>query len=122
VSELKTMRFAASQRRRYERMRAAPRGFLIAGDALCCFNSIYGQGRTVAAREAVVLDECLQAGTHDLFKRYHAAAAKLVDVPWSIVVGGDYAFEGGEGERTLLVRGMNAFMDRLVASHPTTLK
>jgi 2-polyprenyl-6-methoxyphenol hydroxylase-like FAD-dependent oxidoreductase len=113
LSDLRTMRFAASQRRRYERLRNMPRGLLVAGDALCCFNSIYGQGMTVAAREALELDACLGAGTDDLYARFQRAAAKLVDVPWSIVVGGDYAFEGVQGERTLRVRAMNAFMKRL---------
>jgi hypothetical protein len=118
VSELRTMRFEASLRRRYERLRTAPRGLLVVGDALCCFNAIYGQGMTVAAREALVLDECLRAGTDDLFRRFQRAAAKLVDVPWSIVVGADYAFEGVEGKRTLAVRAMNAFMDRLTRVAP----
>jgi 2-polyprenyl-6-methoxyphenol hydroxylase-like FAD-dependent oxidoreductase len=113
VSELRTMRFAASQRRRYERLREAPRGLLVAGDALCCFNAIYGQGMTVAAREALLIDQCLRAGNGDLFARYHRGAAKLVDVPWSVVVGGDYAFEGVEGKRTLKTRAMNAFMNKL---------
>jgi 2-polyprenyl-6-methoxyphenol hydroxylase-like FAD-dependent oxidoreductase len=118
VSELRTMRFQASQRRRYERLRVAPRGLLVVGDALCCFNAVYGQGMTVAAREAMVLDECLRAGTDGLFNRFQRTAAKLVDVPWSIVVGGDYAFEGVEGKRTLSVRAMNAYMDRLTRVAP----
>jgi 2-polyprenyl-6-methoxyphenol hydroxylase-like FAD-dependent oxidoreductase len=112
VSELRTMPFVASQRRRYERLEL-PRGLLIAGDALCCFNSVYGQGMTVAAREAMVLDACLRSAGSDLSARYHRAAAKLVDVPWSVVVGGDLAFEGVEGKRTASTRAMNAFMNKL---------
>ncbi|HTU58953.1 MAG TPA: hypothetical protein VMF89_10980, partial [Polyangiales bacterium] len=100
-------------RRRYERLRGAPRGLLVMGDALCSFNAVYGQGMTVAACEALALDECLRAGTDKLFERYQRAAAKLVDVPWSIVVGGDYAFDGVEGKRTLSLRLMNAFMNKL---------
>ena len=113
VSELRTMRFAASQRRRYELLRDLPQGLLVAGDALCCFNAIYGQGMTVAAREALVLDQSLRAGGARLAERYFGAAAKLVDVPWSIVVGGDYAFDGVVGKRTLQTRAMNWFMNKL---------
>lgn len=114
VSEFSTVRFAASQRRRYERLRSFPRGLLVCGDALCSFNPLYGQGMTVAALEGEALDACLRAGTERLFERFSRAAAKLVDVPWSIVVGGDYAFEGVAGERTLPVRARNAFMNRLM--------
>jgi len=110
------MRFAASQRRRYERLRHVPAGLLVCGDALCSFNAVYGQGMTVAALEAIALDVCLQRGSARLFERFSRAAAKLVDVPWSIVVGGDYAFEGVEGERTLALRAMNAYMQRLTAA------
>jgi 2-polyprenyl-6-methoxyphenol hydroxylase-like FAD-dependent oxidoreductase len=113
VSELRMMPFAASQRRRYERLRDLPRGLLVAGDALCSFNAVYGQGMTVAAREALLLDACLRSAADDRFGRYHRAAAKLVDVPWSVVVGGDYAFEGVEGKRSMSIRMMNAFMAKL---------
>jgi hypothetical protein len=107
------MRFAASQRHHYERLHAAPRGLLVTGDAACSFNAVYGQGISVAAREAVALDACLRTGADHIFSRYQRAAAALVDVPWSIVVGGDYAFEGVKGKRTLSVRMMNKYLARL---------
>lgn len=113
VSDLRGMRFAASQRRRYERLPRAPRGVLVLGDALCSFNAVYGQGMTVAALEALALDDCLKSGSERLFPRFQRAAAKLVDTPWSIVVGGDYAFEGVAGKRTFAIRAMNAYMERL---------
>jgi 2-polyprenyl-6-methoxyphenol hydroxylase-like FAD-dependent oxidoreductase len=114
LSEPSKMRHAASVRRRYERLTDFPTGLLVCGDALCCFNPAYGQGMTVAALEARTLEACLREGTHDLFRRFTHAAAKLVDVPWSIVVGGDYAFEGVQGERSLSVRIMNVYMQRLL--------
>ena len=45
------------------------------GDALCSFNPVYGQGMTVAAQEAMLLRECLDAGAADLARRFFPRAA-----------------------------------------------
>ncbi|CAG7644405.1 Putative epoxidase LasC [Paenibacillus solanacearum] len=46
-------------RHRYERMPQWPSGLLVLGDALCIYDPIFGQGMTVAAMEAEVLESCL---------------------------------------------------------------
>ncbi|MET0390950.1 MAG: FAD-dependent monooxygenase [Polyangiales bacterium] len=115
LSELSKLRLVASQRRRYERLSELPRGLLVCGDALCCFNPAYGQGMTVAALEAQALHDCLQAGEAQLGARYFRQVAKLIDVPWSIVVGGDFAFDGVEGKRPRGWRITNAYMSKLQA-------
>lgn len=76
-------------RRRFEKVTRLPDGYVVLGDALCSFNPIYGQGMTVAALEAQVLDACLreQCETrrdwHGFPQRYFRQVAKVIDIPWS---------------------------------------
>lgn len=96
-----SMRFPASVRRRYERARRSPKGFLAFGDAICSFNPAYGQGISVAALQALELRRELEKGFAGLPDRFYKAAAKLIDIPWGIAVGGDLKMPQVKGKRTL---------------------
>jgi 2-polyprenyl-6-methoxyphenol hydroxylase-like FAD-dependent oxidoreductase len=105
--------FPHSQRRRYERMRRFPCGYLLLGDALASFNPVYGQGMTAAACQAIALDTALAAGDENLARRFFAAAAKVIDAPWQLAVGSDLALPHVPGPRPLRVRIVNAYIARL---------
>jgi 2-polyprenyl-6-methoxyphenol hydroxylase-like FAD-dependent oxidoreductase len=109
------MRFPVSTRRRYERLRRFPAGYLVIADALCSFNPIYGQGMTVAALEALLLRRLLASGSGDaeFARRFFTGAAKVIDGPWSIAVGTDLRFPEVVGRRTPKVRFVNAYVHRL---------
>ncbi|WP_274652762.1 NAD(P)/FAD-dependent oxidoreductase [Paenibacillus humicola] len=47
-------------RHHYEQMEKWPSGLLVLGDAFCIYDPIFGQGMTVAAAEADILNACLQ--------------------------------------------------------------
>jgi 2-polyprenyl-6-methoxyphenol hydroxylase-like FAD-dependent oxidoreductase len=110
-----------SLRRRYERLPRWPQGLLVMGDALASFNPIYGQGMTVAACEALALRDALArtAGpaaapqTGPLARRFLRAAARIVDTPWQLAVGGDLTLPCVPGPRPLAVRIVNAYVARL---------
>jgi len=113
VGEPTTARFPASLRRRYESLTRFPDGFLVVGDAISSFNPVYGQGMSVAALEAVELAETLAEGPSDLAPRFFRRAAKIVDIPWSIVVGGDLRIPGTTGPRSAAVNFINWYMAKL---------
>jgi flavin-dependent dehydrogenase len=93
--------FPTSIRRRWERLERVPDGYLTIGDALCSFNPVYGQGMTAAALEAEALDATLGAAglRKGLPASYYRRVAKVVDTPWSLSAGADFAFPGTVGTK-----------------------
>jgi 2-polyprenyl-6-methoxyphenol hydroxylase-like FAD-dependent oxidoreductase len=113
------MRYPTSVRRRYERLRRFPLGYLVMGDAICSFNPVYGQGMTVAAIEGLLLRSMLPGGPDRLARRFFRGAGKVIDGPWSIAVGTDLRFPEVPGPRPLRVRLVNAYVGRLHAAAST---
>ncbi|MEU4741006.1 2-polyprenyl-6-methoxyphenol hydroxylase-like oxidoreductase, partial [Actinosynnema sp. NPDC023658] len=119
LTEIRTHRFPASLRRRYERLRQFPAGLLVFGDAMCSFNPIYGQGMTVAALESEALRRCLADGEADLAARFFRAAAKIIDPVWQLNALGDLALPEVPGHRSPSTKALNMYVARLqrVAAH-----
>jgi 2-polyprenyl-6-methoxyphenol hydroxylase-like FAD-dependent oxidoreductase len=112
LSDPMPFHYPASVRRRYERLSAFPEGYLVFGDALCSFNPVYGQGMTVAACEALALEKCLAEGSKGLARRFFAAAAKTIDIPWQIAVGSDMQHPRLRAEMPLQARFINWYISR----------
>ena len=105
--------FTHSERRHYEGLRRFPARFVPMGDALASFNPVYGQGMTVAACEALVLRQQLARGLEGLPQRFLKAAARVIDTPWHLAVGGDLALPQVPGPRPFPVRWINAYVARV---------
>jgi 2-polyprenyl-6-methoxyphenol hydroxylase-like FAD-dependent oxidoreductase len=106
----------ADLRRRYDRMRRFPQVLLVFGDAMCGFNPIYGQGMSVAAKEAILLRGCLRRGDRHLARRFFRKAAKPIGVAWRMAVGADLALPQVEGPRPAAVRLVNAYLHRVLVA------
>ncbi|MGE5526309.1 MAG: FAD-dependent oxidoreductase [Rhodospirillaceae bacterium] len=116
LSEIASYRFAANQRRFYERMKRFPDGYLVIGDAVCSFNPIYGQGMSVAAAAAKALDDSEPSRLEGLPGRFYARVSKIVDIPWAIATGEDLRFPQVEGKRPAGFRLFNWYLERVHAA------
>ena len=89
-----THRLLSSKRRRYERLKQVPAGFLALGDSICSFNPVYGQGMSSAVLQAVELGRCLEdhENNESLVTGFYKQAAKVIASPWQIAVGADFAY------------------------------
>ena len=105
-------RFPANQRRRYDRGHL-PEGFLAAGDAVCSFNPIYGQGMSVAAHQAVALRTLLTTGATPAPAAWFAAIQPMMDVAWELTCSSDLAVRAIAGRRDLMTRFRNGYLARL---------
>jgi hypothetical protein len=74
--------FPPSVRHRYERLTRFPDGLLVPGAAVASFNSIYGQGMSVPAIEALTLGRHLKRGVAPQPRRMFRDLARVVNVPW----------------------------------------
>ncbi len=106
-------RFVANQRRRYERLKRFPAGYLVFGDAICSFNPLYGQGMTVAANEALILRACLARGSNKLARRFFAGVSGALDDPWRITISTDLQMPHVVGPRSRLDQFVNWYLGKL---------
>jgi 2-polyprenyl-6-methoxyphenol hydroxylase-like FAD-dependent oxidoreductase len=117
IGEPVTFRFPANQRRHVERLRRFPLGWVLLGDAVCSFDPIYGQGMTSAAQQADALGRALDrhgAVGRAFTKQYFKAAARIVTAPWSIAVGGDFAYPDTQGNKPFGTDVLNRYMERVI--------
>ena len=118
---------AESSWRHYETIRDFPDGLIPLGDAICRFNPVYGQGMSVAAREASILSDLLRAraeggqGLVGLPHEYLAEVHPWIAGAWSMSATPDLAYPQTRGERPLDLEHTLEFVSalhRLAARDP----
>jgi 2-polyprenyl-6-methoxyphenol hydroxylase-like FAD-dependent oxidoreductase len=107
-------RFPANVRRRYDRLRRFPGGFLVFGDAISSTNPAYALGMSTAALQAGALRKALAGGDRDLARRFFRAAAAPVNQAWQATVGGDLALPQVKAPRPLGVRVIGRYAARVL--------
>ncbi len=113
IGDAATYRYGANLRRHYERLTRFPDGYLVFGDALCSFNPVYAQGMTVAANEAMALQDVLKESGVDLARRFFRAVAPVIDVPWNVAVGNDKLLPHVQGTLSRMDRFINWYIGKV---------
>jgi 2-polyprenyl-6-methoxyphenol hydroxylase-like FAD-dependent oxidoreductase len=105
LSPISVYKMPSSQRYYYERMPHFPEGLIVAGDAICSFNPIFGQGITTAVLGAVALQESLDAFKAHPSKKFsrdfQKRTARYNDVAWALASGEDLRYPQTQGKRSL---------------------
>jgi hypothetical protein len=97
--------FPASLWRHFEGLPGLPSGLLPVADALCRFNPVYGQGMSVAAKQARLLQDVSRRAAAEpdpivaLQAGFMAEVASVLETPWSMSTGPDLAFPSTRGGR-----------------------
>ncbi|MEP6515898.1 NAD(P)/FAD-dependent oxidoreductase [Microcoleus vaginatus] len=107
ITPIYSYRGTENRLRHYDRLRRYPENLIIIGHAVCAFNPVYGQGMTVAALDAQMLDGCLQKQRErypegDLTgfgRQFQEKLAKLHTIPWTFAISQDSRYRGSEGAK-----------------------
>lgn len=108
--------------RHYDRLSRYPENFVVVGHAACAFNPIYGQGMTVAALSAQILDECLKqrqphpdGNLKGLSRQVQQKLADVHSVAWMFATNQDYRYLGSEGGKpSLVTKLIIQYMDQVL--------
>lgn len=119
IGEAQPGRFRANVRNRYELLHRFPKGYLVFGDAISCFNPVCGQGTAVAALQAVELDKALRANCTNLSERFFAQAATIIDAAWSTASRNEFRVPGVAGPSTMMSRLLDWYLTELHVSAQT---
>ncbi len=115
LTDFSVHKFPANQRRFYEKMKRFPEGYLVIGDAICSFNPIYGQGMSISAMEADILDRLLKnrKNLQGLWKKFFKQSAKVVEVAWTLSASEDFRYPEVKGKKPIGTGFINWYMGRL---------
>lgn len=113
VGEVAVYRQTGNRRIPYADAADWPPGLLVAGDALCAFNPIYGQGITVAALQSELLGTMISQ-VHDVpsTRRLQHRLLAVTELPWSIATSEDRHQTAG-GRQTAPQRLFTRWTDRV---------
>jgi len=114
IAHVAQYRLPSNRWHRYDKIRNLPDGFLVVGEAVSSFNPSNAQGMTVAALEAIELQNCLGDGPVQMARRFFRAAAKKIRPAWQAAVRSDLALPHVAGGRPFRTRLGDRYVKRVI--------
>ncbi len=112
LGPVRRYRFTHAAMRRYDRLRDLPDGLIAVGDAVCSFDPVFGQGMTMAARDAELLDRHLRRGRLRP-RRWFKALHRMNLVPWILAATEGLRFPQLAGCRPPGLKLLQAYCGRV---------
>ncbi|MDP9796702.1 2-polyprenyl-6-methoxyphenol hydroxylase-like FAD-dependent oxidoreductase [Catenuloplanes nepalensis] len=122
LSGTTSYKYPASRRRRFDKLRKPPSGYVAAGDAFCSFNPVYGQGMACAALHALALGRLLDRrpeATSGFAREFYAEIARITAAPWQFATGADLAYPETVGRRPRTGALTRPYLERLTLASIT---
>ena len=119
LTPIYTYRSNENRLRHYDRLRHQPEQFIVVGHAACAFNPTYGQGMTVAAIEADLLDQFFQQHPSRMrisgqTRRLQKQLAKAHQDAWALSISQDDRYRSTEGkQRNAMTHFMTWYSDQV---------
>ncbi|MEM7532234.1 MAG: FAD-dependent monooxygenase [Chloroflexota bacterium] len=103
----------------FDRLQRWPEHFVVVGDAVCCFNPIYGQGMSVAAITADTLGQHLTRANGNLdglAQKFQRAVPKITETAWMLATGADANWlpDVDTPKRSLARRAVHWYINQLL--------
>lgn len=99
VSEFRQYRYREARLRHYEELPRRPAATIALGDSLCSVDPVFGQGMTVAALSAEVLERCLAEDAGDPARAYWSRIPAAYRTAWQLSTGEDLRYPQVVGRR-----------------------
>jgi flavin-dependent dehydrogenase len=85
----------------FHKVKYFPKGFLALGDSVCTFNPIYGQGITVAALSAELLETFFRSSQIENTLKFQKKLAKIIEIPWFMAISAGLLYKHNAKKRLM---------------------
>jgi 2-polyprenyl-6-methoxyphenol hydroxylase-like FAD-dependent oxidoreductase len=116
TSPLRQFHYKEARLNHYEKLSRFPPATIVLGDALCSVDPVFGQGMTVAALSADLLDECAKScggSVEGLARRFRRETARAYGTAWSLSTTEDLRYPEASGVRPLGTRFAHYYTRRV---------